>query len=157
MNTRFRYSLLAPVLVGALVAMGIATGMIIAPVRAQSTFASIGRVDVEEVLAAHPDLENVVTQLEQFEASKLEELAEYEDRTELTDEERTQLMEELYRIQEEVEMENQRLIEPLYLDILNAAEEVSLESGIEVILDEKAVLWGGLNLTPLIIQKLQGS
>ncbi len=143
------------VMVGLLVALGIATGMIIAPVRAQSTYASIGYVDVQEALSAHPDLQDVLTQIQQYEDAKLEELAEYGSLEEMTEAEREQFMQDIYRIQDEVDAERQRLTEPLIQDVIDATTAIGHESGIEVILEAGAVMWGGLNLTPLIVEQLQ--
>lgn len=158
MNTRATFRSLMPlILVAVLVAMGVAAGMMIAPARAQSTYASIGYVDVQESLAAHPDLETVLAQIQQYEESRLEELSQYQSRSDLTDEERRQLMEDLYRIQAEVDAERQRLTEPLIQDVIDATSAVGEESGIEVIIEAGSVMWGGLNLTPLVIQRLHGS
>lgn len=146
-----------PLVVAGLVALGVLVGMVIAPVRAQSTYARIGYVDVQEALASHPDTQAILTQIQEYEDSRLQELSAYRERSDLTDEERGQLMEELYRIQGEVDAERQRLTEPLIQDVLDATSEVGLESGIEVILEAGAVMWGGLNLTPEVINRLRGS
>jgi len=128
--------------------------MVIAPVMAQSTYASIGFVDVQEALHAHPDLQNVLSQIQTYEQTRLEELSEYEDVDSMTAEQRQQLMEDIYRIRGEVEDERQRLTEPLIQDIIDATTDIGDESGIEVILEAGSVMWGGLNLTPLVVQRL---
>lgn len=145
---------LSIVILGTLISIGVATGMVVAPVMAQSTYASIGFVDVQEALAAHPDLENVLTQIQQYEQAKIDELGQYGDVDGMTAEERQQFMEEIYRIREEVENERQRLTEPLIQDIIDATSDIGEESGIEVILEAGSVMWGGLNLTPLVKQRL---
>jgi len=145
---------LSIVILGTLIGVGVATGMVVAPVMAQSTYASIGFVDVQEALAAHPDLENVLTQIQQYEQAKIDELGQYGDVDGMTAEERQQFMEEIYRIREEVENERQRLTEPLIQDIIDATSDIGDESGIEVILEAGSVMWGGLNLTPLVKQRL---
>jgi outer membrane protein len=149
------HSIVSIAVVAALVSIGIAVGMVIAPVKAQSTFASIGYVDVSQALEAHPDLETVRAQISQFQDAKLQELSEYEGRSNLTDEERSNLMEALNRIQDEVDQEQTRLTQPLIQDIVDATSEVGEESGIEVILEAGSVMWGGLNLTPLVLAKIQ--
>lgn len=150
-------SLLSILMVGTLVTLGVIAGMVIAPVRAQSTFASIGYVDVQQALAAHPDLQPVLTQIQAFEDAKIEELSGYENVQTMTDEERQRLMEDLSRIQDEVDTERQRLTQPLIQDIVDATTAVGEESGIEVILEAGSVMWGGLDLTPLIISRMQGN
>jgi Skp family chaperone for outer membrane proteins len=147
-------SILSVIILGILVAAGIATGMVIAPVMAQSTYASIGYVDVQEALHAHPDLQNVLSQIQTYEQTRLDELSQYQDVDNLTSEQRQQLMEDIYRIREEVEDERQRLTEPLIQDIIDATADIGEESGIEVILEAGSIMWGGLNLTPLVVQRL---
>jgi Skp family chaperone for outer membrane proteins len=147
-------SILSVAVMGIMVAAGIVTGMVIAPVRAQSTYASIGYVNVQDALHAHPDLQNVLDQIQAYEQARLDELSQYEDVNNLTSEERQQLMEDVYRIRGEVEDERQRLTEPLIQDIIDATADIGEESGIEVILEAGSVMWGGLNLTPLVVQRL---
>lgn len=144
-------------IVAGLVALGILAGMVLAPVRAQSLYASIGFVDLEAALTAHPSLDSVMTQISQFQDAKIAELDQYGDTENLTDEQRQQMMEDIYRLQSEVEDEKQRLTEPLIQDIIDATTAVGEESGIEVILEAGSVMWGGLDLTPLIVQRISGS
>jgi len=151
---RYLRSMLSTGLVAALVAAGVAAGMVIAPVKAQSTYASIGYVDVQEALAAHPQLQGVLTQIQNFRDAKIAELSQYGDYDTLTAEQRNQMMEDVYRIQDEVDAERQRLTEPLIQDVIDATTEIGQESGIEVILEAGSVMWGGLDLTPLIIQRI---
>ena len=73
----------------------------------------------------------------------------------MTEAEREQFMQDIYRIQDEVDAERQRLTEPLIQDVIDATTAIGHESGIEVILEAGAVMWGGLNLTPLIVEQLQ--
>lgn len=157
MNKRIDKTFISTVVIGGLVALGVVTGMVIAPVRAQSTYATIGYVNIQDALSAHPDLQPVLTQIQAYEDVRLDELSGYEDLESMTEEERRQMMDDLYRIQEEVDQERQRLTEPLIQDVIDATTAVGEESGIEIILEAGAVMWGGLNLTPLIVQRIQGS
>ncbi len=144
-------------LVATLVALAVMAGMVIAPVKAQSTYASIGYVDVQEALASHPDLQDVLTQIQAFEDARTDELSSYQELDSLTEAERQQMVEDLYRVRDEVDRERQRLTEPLIQDVIDATTAIGEESGIEVILEAGSVMWGGLNLTPLIINHIQGS
>ena len=60
-------------------------------------------------------------------------------------------------IQAEVDAESRRLSEPLIEDVIDATTTIGEESGIEVILEAGSVMWGGLDLTPLIISRIQGN
>lgn len=156
MKFEFR-SFIPFLLASTLVALAVMAGMVIAPVKAQSTYASIGYVDVQEALASHPDLQNVLAQIQAFEDARMDELSSYQDLDSLTDTERQQLMDDLYRLRDEVDQERQRLTEPLIQDVIDATTAIGEESGIEIILEAGSVMWGGLNLTPLIINHIQGS
>ncbi|MCK4721160.1 OmpH family outer membrane protein [bacterium] len=144
-------------LVATLVALAVMAGMVIAPVKAQSTYATIGYVDVQEALASHPDLQDVLTQIQAFEDARTDELSSYQELDSLTEAERQQMVEDLDRVRDEVDRERQRLTEPLIQDVIDATTAIGEESGIEVILEAGSVMWGGLNLTPLIINHIQGS
>lgn len=150
-------SLIPFFLASTIVALAVMAGMVIAPVKAQSTYASIGYVDVQEALASHPDLQNILAQIQAFEDARMDELSSYQDLDSLTDAERQQLMDDLYRLRDEVEQERQRLTEPLIQDVIDATTSIGEESGIEIILEAGSVMWGGLNLTPLIINQILGS
>ncbi|HEX9744911.1 MAG TPA: OmpH family outer membrane protein [bacterium] len=144
-------------ILGSCIAVGVMVGMIIAPVRAQSAFASVGYIDVQAALQAHPDLQNVLDQIQVYEDSRKEELNQYTSQSTLTAEQRSQMMEDLYRIQAEVDQERTRLTNPLIDDILQATADVAEESqSIEIILESGSVMWGGLNLTPLVIDRING-
>ncbi len=140
--------------VAVLIGLGLIAGMFMPQARAQSSFLSIGYVDIEEALTSHPQLETVMTQIRQFEDAKINELEEYGDYNTLTEEQRQSLIDDLYRIQEEVEAEKQRLTEPLIQDVIDATVAIGDEYEIEIILEAGSVMYGGLNLTPLILERL---
>jgi len=145
-------------LIAFIVSLGVMTGMIIAPTMAQSTYASIGYVDVEQAIESHPDLQNVMTAIQAFEDAKFAELADqYGDMSSISDTDRQQLMNDLYQVQSEIDNEKQRLTEPLIQDVLDVTAEIGEESGIEVILEAGSVMWGGLNMTPLVVARLATS
>jgi Skp family chaperone for outer membrane proteins len=141
-------------IVAGLVSLGILAGMIIAPVRAQSTYANIGFVDIKKALDGHPRKQAVFDQIHAFEQAKMDELAALQAQTNMTDQQRQQLMEKLYQSRDEIDAERQRLTAPLIQDVIDATNAIGQESGIEVILEGGSVMYGGLDLTPLVIQRL---
>jgi len=138
-----------------LLGLGIAAGMVISPAQA-SIDAQVGYVDSQQALRSHPQYQNVKAQVDRVKEQKLNELAGYSNADQLTDAQRQQLMDDLDRIQGEIDAEAQRLFEPIIQDVLDATTEVGTESGISVIVEKDVVLYGGLNLTPVVIQKLTG-
>ena len=148
------HSLATFAIVAGLVSLGIAAGMVIAPVRAQSTYASIGFVDIQKALDAHPQKQAVFEQLRAFEQAKMDELAALQNQPNMTDAQRQQLMEKIYQSRDDIDAERQRLTAPLIQDLRDATNAIGQESGIEVILEGGSVMYGGLDLTPLVIQRL---
>jgi len=145
------YTLAALTLLGS----GVAAGILFSPAQA-SIDAQVGYVDSQQALYSHPQYQNVKAQVDRVKEQKLNELAGYSNADQLTDAQRQQLMDDLDRIQGEIDAEAQRLFEPIIQDVLDATTEVGTESGIEVIVEADMVLYGGLNLTPVVIQKLTG-
>jgi Skp family chaperone for outer membrane proteins len=142
--------------VGVLVALGIVAGMVIAPVRAQSTYNTIGYVDIQKALQAHPKRQAVYDQIAAFQQAKMDELTAMQNQnTQMTDAQRQALMDKYYQAKDDIDAETKRLIQPLYEDIHTASAAIGQESGVEVIIDGGFVLYGGLDLTPLVIQRLQ--
>ena len=135
--------------------LGVTAGMVISPANADVA-AVVGYVDSEQALFSHPQYENVKAQVKRVEEEKLNELSGYSNIEQLTDEQRQQLMDDLNRIQAEIDAEAQRLFEPIIQDVLDATVDVGNESGIEVIVEADIILYGGLNLTPIVIGKLAG-
>ena len=95
------------VIVG-LVSVGIITGMIIAPVKAQSTYARIGYVDIDQAVRAHPQYQTVADQIEAFRQAKEKELNDMKDSMSpdtITDAQRQSLVDKVNQIQSDVEAE----------------------------------------------------
>ena len=141
-------------IVGALVAGGIWLGMVITPLRAQSAYYSIGYVDVQKALEAHPRTQAVFEQIRAYEESRRRELGQIQTQN-MTEEQKQQLLARIYQIQSEVEAEKKRLTEPLIEDVLRVTQAIGQESGLEVILEAGSVIYGGLDLTPEVIRRLQ--
>lgn len=158
-NMIYRQQLTLSLVTGVMVAAGIAVGMVIAPVMAQSTYAKIGYVDLEKCISSHPKTQSVMAQINAFQKAKQEELKkEFSSTNTLTDAQRQLLMERLAEVQKEVDAERKRLTEPIIQDVLNATKKIGEESGpsgLEVILEGGSVIYGGLDLTPEVIRRIQ--
>jgi len=143
-------------LVSALLILGIGltAGTFLTPAIADVE-ASVGYVDSQQALFSHPNYENVKAQVQRVEEEKFNELSGYANIDQLTDTQRQQLMDDLDRIQAEIDVEAQRLFEPIIQDVIDATIAVGIESGIEVIVEADVILYGGLNLTPIVISNLQ--
>ena len=59
-------------------------------------------------------------------------------------------------IDKNVSQKYDELFNSLTIDVINAVEKVGMESGIEVIIDNQVVMYGGLNLTPAVINAIGG-
>jgi Skp family chaperone for outer membrane proteins len=142
--------------VAGLVGLGVVAGMIIAPVRAQSTFASIGYVDVQTVLESHPQYTTVMQQIQSFRQAKYDEINALQQGA-TTDEQRQAVVQRISQVQDEISNEGTRLTDPLIQSVIDTTKAIGQESGIEVILEGSSVMYGGLDLTPLVVARIQGN
>jgi outer membrane protein len=154
MNKSRNQKLIALIIVAGFVALGIVVGMVVAPVRAQSMYNSMGYVDIQKALDEHPKRQSVYDQMQTFEKAKMEELPSL-DTANATKAQIADYLKKQNDILDEVQKERERLFAPLIDDVDNMTKAVGKEAGIEMILDAKSVLYGGIDLTPEVIRRLK--
>lgn len=110
----------------------------------------IAFVNLEELFEAHPDKAQAEEQLN-LEAQELQQ--ELEERAEdLSQDEQQQLLQEY---QQRLNQREQELIQEVLGQIEGLIIELAEEKGIEVVLDGQNVLYGGYDLTPELIERLE--
>jgi len=110
----------------------------------------IAYVNLEELFQAHPDKALAEEKLN-LEARELQQELE-EKADELSQEEQQQMLQEYQQILSEREQE---LIEGVLEQIESLIIELAEEKGFQVVLDGQNVLYGGYNLTPDIIDRME--
>ena len=141
-------------IIAGLLGLGVIIGMVVAPVRAQSMNDRMGFVDVKKALEEHPKRQSVLDQISAFEEAKRKELPSLG--TEPTKAEIDQYVRKRDQILSEIDKERTRLIAPLIDDVEAKTKKLGEETGIDFILERGSVLYGGIDLTPKVINRLNG-
>ena len=110
----------------------------------------IAFVNLEELFEAHPDKAQAEEQLN-LEAQELQQ--ELEEKAEdLNQDEQHQLLQEY---QQRLNQREQELIQEVLDQIESLIVELAEERGFQVVLDGQNVLYGGYDLTPELIERLE--
>jgi len=117
---------------------------------AAAAAATIGYVDFEFLFYSHPEYEAKNRELQES-AERLYNEAQAEAEKLATQEEIDQLAAQYERQFEEIE-HNVRVT--LVSFILEIIEQVAQESGIDVVLPESSIIYGGINLTAPVIEAM---
>lgn len=140
------------VVVAAVVAVGLAAAVVTAagggPIGAPFT---VGYVDMQRALDAHPrkaSSEEALNQFARAKAAELRRAAQGKSTAEQANLAR--------RTQEEILRRRAELLAALDKDIRAAVERVARRAGVSVVLDRTVVLYGGVDLTDQVIEELRG-
>jgi len=140
------------VVVAGVVAVGLAAAVVTAagggPIGAPFT---VGYVDMQRALDAHPrkaSSEEALNQFARAKAAELRRAAQGKSTAEQANLTR--------RTQEEILRRRAELLAALDKDIRAAVERVARRAGVSVVLDRTVVLYGGVDLTDQVIQELRG-
>lgn len=112
---------------------------------------TIGFVDMQRALDAHPRRASSERALQEFFAAKQREFAERAKG--MTAEQRQLLDREL---QQQFIEKRQQLLGTLDADIRSAVEHVAKTEGISIVLERAVVLFGGVDLTEQVIKRVTG-
>jgi outer membrane protein len=141
--------------------IGLAIGLAVAALFFAPTFAGaagnvVGVIDLEKAVLAHPAYESKMAAFEDFKDQQDARLDAYRNKDVLTEEDKQAIVDLRLDIDDKVAQKYEELFNSLTDDVINAVEKVGRESGIEVIIEAQAVLYGGLDLTPAVINALGG-
>lgn len=139
---------------GAIVVIAVVAAVLLAgegraPVFGQSF--TIGFVDMQRALDAHPRKAASERALQEFFQAKQREFAQRAKG--MTAEQRQLLDREL---QQQVVEKRQELLGGLDKELRTAVEEIARAQGVSVVLERAVVLFGGLDLTDQVIKKVTG-
>ena len=136
----------AVIFIGSVVALALTQTGSIASAASSS---SVGVIDYQQVLAAHPDVQNLQGQMEStIEAVK----KEFDEKSAgMNDEEKA----DYYRqCQERIAQKQQELVEPIRASVDAAVKRVADKKGLAVVIDKMAVIYGGQDITGEVIAEL---
>ena len=126
-----------------------AAGMIAFGAMFSASAAGIGYVNSNALLQAHPKMQKARLDMRTA-AQKAE--ASFKSRSAgKTDQEKQQIATEL---QKEMDQKERAAMQPILSDIMKAIQQVRQEKGLDVILEQGAVVDGGVDVTSAVAQKL---
>ena len=137
---------IAVIFIGSVVALALTQTGGIASAASSS---SVGVIDYQQVMAAHPDVQNLQTQME---AAVNEVRKEYEEKSAgMNDQEKA----EYYRqCQERLAQKQQQLLDPIKTAVDAAIKKVADKKGLAVVIEKMAVIYGGQDITQEVVAEL---
>lgn len=127
----------------------VAAGMIAFGAMFSVSAAGIGYVNSNALLAAHPKMQKA--QLDVRAAAQKAEESFKSRSAGKTDQEKQQIATEL---QKEMDQKEKSTMQPILSDIMKAIQQVRQEKGLDIILEQGAVVDGGVDVTSAVAQKL---
>lgn len=127
----------------------VAAGMIAFGAMFSVSAAGIGYVNSNALLAAHPKMQKA--QLDMRAAAQKAEESFKSRSAGKTDQEKQQIATEL---QKEMDQKEKSTMQPFLSDIMKAIQQVRQEKGLDIILEQGAVVDGGVDVTSAVAQKL---
>ena len=127
----------------------VAAGMIAFGAMFSVSAAGIGYVNSNALLAAHPKMQKA--QLDMRAAAQKAEESFKSRSAGKTDQEKQQIATEL---QKEMDQKEKSTMQPILSDIMKAIQQVRQEKGLDVILEQGAVVEGGVDVTSAVAQKI---
>lgn len=127
----------------------VAAGMIAFGAMFSVSAAGIGYVNSNALLAAHPKMQKA--QLDMRAAAQKAEESFKSRSAGKTDQEKQQIATEF---QKEMDQKEKSTMQPILSDIMKAIQQVRQEKGLDIILEQGAVVDGGVDVTSAVAQKL---
>jgi len=127
----------------------VAAGMIALGAMFSASAAGIGYVNSNALLQAHPKMQKA--QLDMRTAARKAEESFKSRSAGKTDQEKQQIATEL---QKEMDQKERAAMQPILSDIMKAIQQVRQEKGLDIILEQGAVVDGGVDVTSAVAQKL---
>lgn len=127
----------------------VAAGMIAFGAIFSASAAGIGYVNSNALLQSHPKMQKA--QLDMRTAAQKAEETFKKRSAGKTDQEKQQIAMEL---QKEMDQKERSAMQPILSDIMKAIQQVRQEKGLDVILEQGAVVDGGVDVTSSVVQKL---
>ena len=138
--------LIAVIFIGSVVALALTQTGNIASAASSS---SVGTIDYQQVMAAHPDVQNLQGQMETAIADVKKEFDEKS--AGMNDNEKA----DYYRqCQERLAQKQQELLDPIRNAVDAAIKKVADKKGLAVVIDKMAVIYGGQDITADVITEL---
>lgn len=134
--------------------IGIAIAALLSPSLVGAAGSTVGVIDLHKAVTSHPSYESTMGIFDAFETQQYARLDLYRGIENLSAEDKEAVFNIRLDIEEQLAAKLEELTAPLEEDVMNAVKTVGTESGIEMIIDSQAVLYGGMDFTPAVINAL---
>lgn len=138
--------LIAIIFIGSVVAIALTQTGNIASAASSS---SVGTIDYQQVMAAHPDIESLQSQMETAVADIKKEFDEKS--AGMNDQEKGDYY---LQCQQRLAQKQEELLEPIRNAVDAAIKKVADKKGLAVVIDKAAVIYGGQEITADVIAEL---
>lgn len=143
---RFVSILIAVIFIGSVVALALTqTGN----VASAASSSSVGTIDYQQAMAAHPDVQNLQGQMETAIADIKKEFDEKS--AGMNDQEKAEYYQQC---QLRLAQKQEELLEPIRNAVDAAIKKVADKKGMSVVIDKMAVIYGGQDITQEVISEL---
>ena len=153
-NNRTMSAILNLSIAAVILSIGFFLGSLISISPSSAAGSNVGFVDMDLLLEKHPGWDSIMVKINAFEANEIKKLDKYSGGN-LSDDQKKESLDMALTIRDNIANKRKELSKPLYDDILTNVKIVGSEIGVEVVLDGAVVLYGGLDLTPAIFNKLE--
>ena len=138
--------LIAVIFIGSVVALALTQTGNIASAASSS---SVGVIDYQQVLAAHPNAQNIPSQME---TAVNDVRKEFEEKSAgMSDQEKADYYQQC---QQRLAQKQQELLDPIRNAVDAAIKKVADKKGMSVVIDKMAVIYGGQDITQEVIAEL---
>ena len=139
--------LIAAIFIGSVVALALTqTGS----VASAASSSSVGVVDMQQVSMAHPDVQNLQSQME---ATINEVRQEFEEKSAgMNDQEKADYY---LQCQDRIRQKQEELLAPIEQAVQAAIKAVADKKGLAVVINKAAVVYGGQDITQDVINQLK--
>ena len=138
--------LIAVIFIGSVVALALTQTGNIASAASSS---SVGVIDIQQVMAAHPDRQNANSQMETLQAEIEKEFNEKS--AGMNDQEKADYAQQC---RERVGQKYSELLETLMTSIETTVKKIADKKGLAVVVDKSVVIYGGQDITAEVITEL---
>jgi Skp family chaperone for outer membrane proteins len=142
------------ILLGA--AIGALIAGLLAPTFVGAAGSTVGVIDLEKAIQAHPLYETNKEQLESYTQEQEARLDVYRSKDVITEADKPAIVNLRKEIDENIAAKAAELSNQITEEVLNAVIKVGQEARIEAILDANVVLYGGMDFTQAVINELNG-
>lgn len=138
--------LIAVIFIGSVVAIALTQTGNIATAASSS---SVGTIDYQQAMSAHPDAQNIPSQMETAVADIKKEFDEKS--AGMNDQEKADYY---MQCQQRLAQRQQELLSPIETSVQAAIKKVADKKGLAVVIDKAAVIYGGQEITAEVISEL---